>query len=75
MCCCKADTLGIRRPEFPSQLYGLGMDFTAVAPLSSPVREGPPWRDVSTCPRSDFPRVGPMGISSQEGARKYGSQV
>lgn len=38
--CYKATTLGIRRPEFLSQLYGLGVVFTAVAPLSSPVREG-----------------------------------
>lgn len=49
--CYKAGTLGIRTPEFPSQLYGLGMVFTAVAPLSSPVREGAPVEGCEHMPK------------------------
>lgn len=38
--CSKATRLGIRRPEFPFQLYGQGIVLPPVALLSSPVQEG-----------------------------------
>ena len=65
--CSEAATLGIRRPEFPFQLYGLGMVFTCSGPSElTCTGRGSLGRMGGPCPRGCFLGWGLWGFPAEK---------